>query len=487
MKSHSFKWVRRILLSITFAALSTISFEVSADEMAAEVVPPSNYHLFKAIRTNNVAEVERQLAAGANHSLTEPDRFSVVHAAAMQGNIQIMQLLLDHGADIDAQTEFGETTPLMLALNNGNRDMAILLIEKGADISRPNRFSHTPLLLAVKMSDISLILLLLEHGAKADTTGHFLGQYECDQGWIRDEGHGYFSAARDARCHVNPSYIRDSGNALTLAANAGNLEIVRLLLRHGAKAYHGEPVPPIVSAVARGRLEIVKELLAHGENADALFYDGLTPLHLAAAHGNVPMAELLVAHCASIDSSRKEPYLSPMFLQSFTIDGVKVPISLGTTPLHLAIVNGQLEMVRWLLAHGARLEGRIKGEHGAKYSVLDLAIGPQVVAYYQSLTSVNTHWSPNHDTPPAISSSTRREIAKILLASGATVGREKRFGGVTTLHMAAKLGDPELIGLLLDHGAEINARDMAGMSPLQYADKAGNSAAAEMLRQRGAM
>lgn len=77
-----------------------------------------------------------------------------------------------------------------------------------------------------------------------------------------------------------------------------------------------------------------------------------------------------------------------------------------------------------------------------------------------------------------------RETTEVMLARGAEVNAGA--GGNTPLHAAAGFGWPELVALLLDHGADLSAKDYEGKTPLATAIKNGHEDIAQLLRQRGA-
>ncbi|MDP8255127.1 MAG: ankyrin repeat domain-containing protein [Candidatus Alcyoniella australis] len=77
------------------------------------------------------------------------------------------------------------------------------------------------------------------------------------------------------------------------------------------------------------------------------------------------------------------------------------------------------------------------------------------------------------------------EIARELIAAGADVNVRTGAFGWTPLHIAAAKGNDEMVGLLLDSGAEVNATDENQHTPLDYALAKGNEQTAELLRQRG--
>ena len=88
-----------------------------------------------------------------------------LHLAAGNGNAKMTKLLLDHGADIEAQDTCG-WTPLHTAVS-GNRPVVVrLLLDRKAAINAKDRRGQTPLRLAEKSGHKDLVELLQRHGAK---------------------------------------------------------------------------------------------------------------------------------------------------------------------------------------------------------------------------------------------------------------------------------------------------------------------------------
>jgi ankyrin repeat protein len=99
----------------------------------------------------------------------------------------------------------------------------------------------------------------------------------------------------------------------------------------------------------------------------------------------------------------------------------------GRTALHLAAMNGHLEIVKLLLEHGADVNAKTKEGYG--YTALHSAAS-------------NGHL----------------EIVKLLLEHGADVNAKTKYGGYTALHSATMNGHLEIVKLLLEHGADVNAK-----------------------------
>ncbi len=101
--------------------------------------------------------------------------FTALHAAAFVGDVDIVQLLVDRGADIhDAQNKAG-VTPLFPAIEENHRAAAELLIAAGADLSAKERHGYSLLVRAVFKDHDDMARLLKKHGASCPP--EVLGDY----------------------------------------------------------------------------------------------------------------------------------------------------------------------------------------------------------------------------------------------------------------------------------------------------------------------
>lgn len=92
--------------------------------------------------------------------------------AIKEQNIEKIKLLLDQGANVNAQNSRIKITPLETAIKANNAEIAELLLQHGADTTQLNWCKHTPLLQAVKKDNIKIVELLLEYGADPDFKAH---------------------------------------------------------------------------------------------------------------------------------------------------------------------------------------------------------------------------------------------------------------------------------------------------------------------------
>ena len=267
--------------------------------------------------------------------------------AAQEGKGDCVEVLLSHGADVNAKDNYGRTA-LSFAAIYGDVECVQMLIGAGADVNAKSNDGGTPLIVAALWGKRDCVEVLLSHGAEVDAKGKFgrtpfmiaarEGKGDCVKVLL---SHGADVDAKD----------NDGYTALDLAALYGHVECVQVLIDAGAdvdaKGKFGRT--PLMIAAEEGKGDCVEVLLSRGADVDARDNDGDTALRLAAFYGQVECVQVLID--AGADVNAKGKY--------------------GSTPLMLAAQAGKGDCVEVLLSHGADITKNTKNGKTALQIAVD--------------------------------------------------------------------------------------------------------------------
>ena len=143
------------LLITTIAAVVLVGCGDSQPTAKAPVLT-----IYEAARRGDIAAVKQRLAAGTKADTKRKDGNTPLHTAAQFGHKEVAELLIAKGADVNAAVD--GITPLHFAVARGHKEVAELLIAKGADVNAKNDGGETPL----DGADGEIADLLRKHGGK---------------------------------------------------------------------------------------------------------------------------------------------------------------------------------------------------------------------------------------------------------------------------------------------------------------------------------
>jgi ankyrin repeat protein len=264
-------------------------------------------------------------------------RAEPIHDAARNNDVaEVTRLLRQDPTLVRAVKEdFGENyTPLHEAAERGHKAVAELLIAHGADVQAKGECLNTPLDLAVWEGHKDIAELLLSRGAKLDIfTAAGLGRV--------DRVRQFLCVGERAVNAVGT----DGNTPLHWAVATGRRDVAELLLDKKAdvNAVGAGSRTPLHLAAKFGREEVAEVLLARKADVNAKGYGGVTPIFEAISNNHPGVVKLLLAHKADV-RARQDGWL----MANGSFDGPSM-----YTPLHQAAVHGRKEIAELLLAYGA--------------------------------------------------------------------------------------------------------------------------------------
>ncbi|HYO91939.1 MAG TPA: ankyrin repeat domain-containing protein [Pyrinomonadaceae bacterium] len=209
---------------------AALEVAVGTATMGIVVISEPSDVLVKAVSKNDLAAVRELIAMGVDVNVVDKDiDYTPLMQAVDNGNQEIVQALLDAGAEVDAISRSGMTA-LMMADKDTSVEIVWTLISAGAKVNRRSEQGFSPLTYAAIQGNASILQALIDAGAKLN---------------MKDE---------------------EGKTALMWAASLGLVENVRTLLNAGADVYRKNKDGETALSLARGQehVEVVKLLEAYG-------------------------------------------------------------------------------------------------------------------------------------------------------------------------------------------------------------------------------
>ncbi len=375
-----------------------------------------------------------------------PDKgLAPLNEAAAQGHLLVAQFLVEHGADPEVKNPSDQWTPIHFAAFNGHKAIVELLLNHKVPVNAKEHFGKTPLHLAAEKGFRSVVEVLLSRGADVNAT----------------DGNGatplHFAVGNGFRAVAELLLAKGADPNIT----AGNVYV----------AQHNTSGTALHVAVDRGDQALVELLVAHKAAPNIPNSSGLTPLDIAASAGKTQLAEFLISHGAEVNAKNETSSQQ------------------GWTALHYAVVRNQTEMIDLLLRHQADPNARMEiGSFGGPvpmnmpeaYGYTPLLIActegysNAVAALLEAKADPNLRAGkaggdlPIFSTMDHVSPPTRAGIVSLLLQHGANLDARNTGGNTPVLEAAAKK-DMDSLKLLLAAKADPNAKSLqTGQTALHY-------------------
>jgi ankyrin repeat protein len=332
-----------MMRAYTFVGGSIAALSLSALLTAAAPTPS----VADAAMRRDSASVRTLLNAKADVNAAQGDGMTALHWAATQADADLVATLLRAGADVRKTTRLGGYTPLHLAATAGAAPIIDLLASAGASVGMPTATGATPLMLAATSGHTDAVRTLLDRGADPNAVESTNGETALmfasadDRADVvalllkRGARADRISAVTDLTNAMPPEErlqqeIREAQTARSAAATGGKPA--------GSSAAPASAMPAAAASADKATPANTDKKgvagITRGYTYDELLgkQGGFTALHFAARQGAMRTVQALVDAGANVNEPSAGDH---------------------TTPLVMATINGQFDIAKYLLDHGA--------------------------------------------------------------------------------------------------------------------------------------
>ncbi|HEV8319551.1 MAG TPA: ankyrin repeat domain-containing protein [Vicinamibacterales bacterium] len=478
------------------ASLGLILFPLTVG-MAAAAAPDSR--LVDAVAGRDTALARTLLKEGIDVNTARADGVTALLWAAHWDDRDAVELLLRAGANVNAADDHG-VTPLARACENASEAAVTRLLEAGANPNAAQTNGLTPLMTAARTGNLNVVKALLARGANVNAPT--VATHETALMWAVGEGHREIVRALvENGADVHPR-AQQAFSPLMAAADNGDIETAKILLAAGAQVNEiaSDGTHPLPYAIIVGQAAFAQFLLEQGANPNADI-DGITALHAAAGpvdpwlrawnrlHGGrrakrlklnerETLVEALLAKGANPNARMTASEMAGLgFIRNGAFDTFTTGSGdlSGATPLWVAAYasnrgEGSQSFVN--RTRGADSSGKVIRSLLVAGARPDLTTADGTTPLMAAGGCGRAAHATN--VPRAERQPMAEEATKLLVEVGVDVNATNE-ADFTALHCAAFTGLPELVQYLVDHGADLNARDWRGRTPFRLAEGAKQS------------
>ena len=378
-------------------------------------------------------------------------------AVSLKASPDVLKLILSKGADPNAKNK-AQDTALHISVRQNYAQQGIVLLDANADIFQYNAVQENPLFLALTAKPAPLEWffrpnVITATDANGDSVVHHAARKNLPEGisYLVKKG-------------ANIEALNNAGEIpLHTAAKYDATDAIRYLVSAGSSlnAANKNGDIPLQSAVLNGAFKATQMLLAAGSPVNNQNYSGETALHQASKNNSAMIIQLLTAQGAQTeiqDSRGFTPLITAAANDRYDAASELIKAKavidtrdyLGSTPLYHAVSGEYAALIRLFLVNDADIH----------------ALNAQELSPFKLSLSKNPQITPEFYTDKLIN--------------------KPDSSGDCVLHILVKSGQgQEALTQALKHGANLNARNSKGDTPLMLALKKGDLNAAEVLIQKG--
>ena len=442
-----------------------------------------NTVLHAAALYGDVGVIERLLREGADIEARNNSGLTPLHLAAIQDNEDNVKILIRNGADLNAEARDGRTSLMSVASHGYSRgwvggSCAEVLIRCGADIHRKNKYGFTALHFSVIENNFDQdYKLLIKNGADVNACSHdgitplHLAVYS--ENILAIEflvEHGADSSIRDVYGN-KPAQFMCHYYDYNLSATLSKYEKVRGRNKEQPVVFSVE-LALLIAQQIWGSTSIAifpwfdqeKEILEYIRKFGLreCSSDGNTALHFAARRYSVfrhetETVKIILREGADVEAKNNQ----------------------GLTPLHFLVVYGRSydseckrSCIELLLKSGANINTQTDdGKTPLMSVVLSDSCSKNGLSEFLISHAANVNCKNRYGFTAlhcaTVLNNCSRDIVKLLIESGADVNVQSNYG-ITPLHLAAYADDSSMVEFLLENGADPSLSDVYGNKPVHY-------------------
>lgn len=517
-----------------------LSFGVIALSLAAVLNAQSAAQIANAAQNGDREAVRALLKKGLDVNEAQGDGTTALHWAAMKGDAEMAQMLIVAGANVRATTRLGSYTPLYLAAKGGYSEIVAALLAAGADAKAVTSNGTTPLMIAAAAGDTKSINSLVENGAdinatetKGETPLMFAAGFNRldavkallakganhkattkvtdlfaltapeEESMARQGGRAVqqrTDIAGATRAYRYNELISSQGGltALLFAARQGFTDVAMALLDAGADVNQpnaGDKTTPLLMSIINGHFDLAMKLIERGANVNAAAFNGVAPLYAVL---NLQWAPKSLYPSPKAYQQQKTTYLELMqtlldkgadpnarvsrkvWYQAYNSDYAGFDEA-GATPFFRAAYASDVAAMKLLVSAGAdphigtfKPAGRPFTGEGTR-QIVDTSGRPPVpyggpgvlpihaatgVGYGEGFAANSHRYAPTGFMPA---------IKYLVEEAGADVNAVDHEGN-TPVHLCASRGDNECIKYLVSKGADVMGVNREGNTTVDMAN-----------------